>query len=178
MPIRTKLFLMLTLFLLSCTEEPGERQYTEGTLPAIPVNLADINTKYDEYNSAGSSVGTVFPLCFSTNRNSEGADFDIVYKLLEIWFNLIDGSLSFGEFKMTNWVYYENYTLTNALKKINTSGNEYGPYLGEMGTVEGKSTGINTGNYQSYVLMYSTNITGNQNIYYLHNLDSEEFNQS
>ena len=169
--------LLLNLLWVSCNEEPGERQYTEGTFPAIPVNLADINSEYDDYNSTPATVGTAFPLCFSSNRNSQGADFDIVFKLLEIWFNLIDGSLRFGEFKNTNWFFDENYTLTNALKKINTSGNEFGPYLVGMGTVEGKSTTTNSGNYQGYVLLYSTNITGNQNINFLHNLDSEEFSQ-
>jgi hypothetical protein len=169
--------LLLNLLWVSCNEEPGERQYTEGTFPAIPMNLADINSEYDDYNSTPAMVGTAFPLCFSSNRNSQGADFDIVFKLLEIWFNLIDGSLTIGEFKNTNWFLYENYTLTNALKKINTSGNEYGPYLVGMGTVEGISTTTISGNYQGYVFMYSTNITGNHDINFLHNLDSEEFSQ-
>lgn len=177
MQTRTKLLLLIALFVLSCNDEPGEEQYTEGNLVVTPVNLAEINSEFDDYNSAGSSVGTIFPLCFSSNRNSQGADFDVVYKLVEIWFDLIDGSLKFGEFKMKNWFYEENLTFSNGLKKINTSGNEFGPYLVEMGSVEGGSTTTSTGNYKSYVLLYSSNLDGNQNINFIHNLDSEEFNQ-
>lgn len=177
MKTRTKLLLLIALFVLSCNDEPGEEQYMEGTLPAAPVNLAEINSEYDDYNSTPATVGAAFPLCFSSNRNSEGADFDIVYMLVEIWFNLIEVSIRFGEFSMKNWFYEENLTITNGLKKINTLGNEFGPYLVDIGTIEGRSTTTSSGNYQGYILMYSSNITGNQNINYLHNLDSEEFSQ-
>ena len=166
---------LLNLFWFSCNEDPGERQYNEGTLPAIPVNLAEVNSEYDDYNSTGSSVGTAFALCFSSNRNSEGVDFDVVYELLELWFNLVDGSLRFGKFEMKNWFYEENLTLANGLKKINTTGNEFGPYLVEMGTVEGESTTTSSGRYKGYLLLYSSNITGTQNINFLHNLNSDEF---
>lgn len=175
MRIRTKLFLLLTLFLLSCIEEPRERQYSEGTLPANPINLADMNTEYDDFNSTGSSVGTVFPLCFSSNRNSQGADFDIVYKLLEIWFDLIDGSLRVNEFTQNNWVNDVNNTINYALAKINTEGNELGPNLISQGEINGGSS--NNKNYNGFISIYSTDITGNQDINFLHNLDSEEFNQ-
>jgi hypothetical protein len=175
MRIRTKLFLLLTLFLLSCNEEPRERQYDEGTLPSNPVNLADMNSEYDDYNSTGSSVGTVFPLCFSSNRNSQGVDFDIVYKLFEIWFSLIDGSIRVNEFALNNWVYDVNYTINYALAKINTEGNELGPNLISQGEINGGSS--NNKNYNGFILIYSTDITGNQDINFLHNLDSEEFNQ-
>ena len=134
-----------------------------------------MNTEYDDYNSTGSTVGTVFPLCFSSNRNSQGANFDIIYKLFEIWFSLIDGSIRANEFALKNWVYDVNYTLNYALAKINTEGDELGPTLISQGEIEGGST--HNKNYNGFVFMYSNNITGNQDINFLHNLDSEEFSQ-
>ncbi len=75
MRIRTKLFLLLTLFLLSCNEEPRERQYDEGTLPSNPVNLADMNSEYDviiqPVHRDGVLLQTTYP----------GVSFAIVYQL-------------------------------------------------------------------------------------------------
>ena len=150
-------------------------RYSVGRLPDIPVNFAEINTEYDDYNSTSPIFGETSPLCFSTNRSSSGADFDIIYKLISISFSRTSGKLSVQEHKsFLSGVYIENYNIHNALSKINTSSNELGPYLIPQGR---KFNGTNmNGRYESYILLYSSDKGGNQNIMFTENLENENYN--
>ena len=69
------------------------------TIPDTPVNLGEINSPFDDYNSASAVVGETFPLCFSSNRNSAGSNFDIVYKLIDVIASRDNGTLTVSENK-------------------------------------------------------------------------------
>lgn len=167
------LFVLLSIFVYSC--KPGdEYKYYIGKFPDTPINMEDFNTEFDDYNSTAPSLGGTFPLCFSSNRNSRGNDYDIIYKLLTIDFSKTNGNLNVYNNTRGNLdVVIENSNLNNALRKINTTSDEFGPYLIPQGRIQGGSN-IN-GRYETYILLYSSGMDGNQDIMFTHNLDDEDY---
>lgn len=141
-----------------------------------PINLGGVNSPYDDYNASSPLAGETSPLCFSSNRNSEGADFDIVYKLLNMYGTRKDGSFTIAENNSPlEGVYIQNENINDALFKINKSSDELGPYLIPKGAkLKGSTNSV--GSYESYIFLFSTNVAGNQDISYLHNLDAEGYN--
>lgn len=70
---RLILLLVVTMTLFSCdlfNLNWGRNKYTIGHFPTSPVNLEEFNLD-------------VFPFCFSSNRNSNGANYDISYSFFE-----------------------------------------------------------------------------------------------
>src|SRR5476651_1294914 len=113
--------------------QPG---YITATFPESPVNMGDINSEFDDYNSASPVIGSTSPLCFSSKRNSGGGNFDIIYKLLDVYMSRSSGKLTVAESSSNNLldVVIENANLIDAMSKINTSADELGPYLLSEGT--------------------------------------------
>ena len=145
-------------------------KYDEGRLPETPQNISFLNTEFDDYNSAlPSTLGASFPMCFSTNRNSSGHDFDIIYKQLAIEFDRHNGNLSIFKEDRTNLnVYIDNMYISNAPRVVNTPEDEFGPYLIKTNR---KTTQDGEYNYYTpYYLLYSSGIGGNQDIYVANNL--------
>lgn len=126
MRIYTFIFFISILF-LSC--EPRYK-HESWELPSTPQNLTDFNTSKDDYNATAPTLGTFIPLCFSSNRYSNGYQFDVIYEPMVVSFGK-----STGEFRILNsyaeWEDYKYYDeiFPNALSKINTPGNELGPYF-------------------------------------------------
>lgn len=156
----SNLLILISLILTSCTGRPGN--YGPGKFPEAPVNFEEINSEYDDYNSAyPPNVDETFPLCFSSSRNSLGVNFDIIYKLISI--NLSTYTKEFSIYEETNSNYDEN--IVNALAKINTPFNEYGPYFVH------ETKFIN----EKYILLYSNNENGNQDILFTENITNNEY---
>jgi hypothetical protein len=168
---------LIPLFLVSCETNTPDR-YTIKTFPETPVNLADFNTEYDDYNSAmPSSSGETFPFCFSSTRNSSGSDYDIVYTLMSIQFSEISGKLDV--YKNTSnglEVYIRNFSINYALNKINSTYNEFGPCLVPAGSSFDPTDVINR--HDMYVFLYSNNSSGNQDIKFTHNLNDLYYEQT
>ena len=168
----------LTVILLVITScEPfgiGRKSYI-GEFPATPVNFTEINSQYDDYNSASPFIGEIFPLCFSSTRDSGGSEFSIIYKLISIQFSKATGKLSIFEysgFPLMD-VTIENANISGALTKINTTSDELGPYMVSKGR---KFNGTNmNGRYESYIFLYSSNKSGNQNIMFTENITDENY---
>jgi hypothetical protein len=167
------IFLALILILLFACDKD---RYTAGTFPDKPVNLTDFNTEFDDYNSDIPTLGETFPFCFSSTRNSHGADYDIVCKIMTIEFSKTTGRLDVVEHtSQSSDVYIENANIYSALDKINTSSNEFGPYLVSKGT---NSNGTNMNKrFEMYVFLYSNNSSGNQDIKFTHNLQTEFYEE-
>jgi hypothetical protein len=137
-------------------------KHNTGTFPVSPVNMGEINSTFDDYNSISPVIGETFPLCFSSKRNSEGADFDIVYKLLDVLMDRSSGKLTVAENTNGNMTVFAEYAnLLNAVSHINTSHDELGPYLLPA---EKYST--------SFIFLYSNNEGGGQDIRFVHNLEN------
>ena len=169
----TGIIFVATMMLLQGCPWYGYK-YDVGVLPSIPVNFSEINTEYDDYNSTAPSFGEAFPLCFSSTRNSGGGDFDIVYKLITIDFSRVTGELSIREETHSNYdVVISNAYLHNALMDINTSHDELGPFLIE--TDERIFIDSIGQYYQPYVMLFSNDENGNQDILLTHSLESRDF---
>ncbi len=141
-------------------------KYNTGTFPTEPVNFKEINSEYDDYNSDTPVFGETFPLCFSSNRNSAGADFDIVYKLISIQFSRSSGDLSIVEEKNYNYdVVNSNRTLIRAINKINSPYDELGPFI-----IPTEETFWEEDGYRkTYFMLYSNEEAGKQDIRFTHN---------
>lgn len=162
----TVLCFFLILALAAC-EIVGGNKFNTGTFPDTPVNLGDINSEYDDYNSTSPIIGDYFPLCFSSNRNSQGFDYDIVYKMLDVHMDRESGAMAVADAIGGPWnsVALEFANINIALSKINTSHNEFGPNL--IPDIRN-----NYRNRPLFVFLYSNNESGNQDIKYVHNLDA------
>lgn len=159
--------------IISCEKSPVSR-YSIGHFPATPVNLAEFNTEFDDYNADIPVLGETFPFCFSSNRNSCGTHFDIVYKLMSVYFSKESGELDIYEpISTTLDVYIENQNIRRALAKINSPFDEFGPCLIPMGK-NYNGTNIN-GRFETYIFLYSSNSGGNQDIFFTQNLETENY---
>lgn len=168
---KTILSASIVIVLFAC-----DWDHPEGTFPETPVNMSNINTEFDDYNSDIPTLGETFPLCFSSSRNSKGSDYDIVYKLMTINFSKTNGRLDIFENTSSNLgIYIENSNIHNALRKINTSSSEFGPYLIPKGS---NPNGANENKrFEMYIFLYSNNSSGNQDIKFTHNLQNELYEQ-
>lgn len=145
-------------------------KYNTGTLPDTPVNLEDFNTEYDDYNSTAPSLGRLLPFCYSTNRHSQGGEFNIKYEPMNVNFDKTSGELTVTN-EYANWGVYqvEFGILADAVRKVNSTDNELGPYLlygrdGEFADV-------------SFLLLCASDRGGNFDIGYTSNNTTAEFSE-
>jgi hypothetical protein len=96
-----------TLFSCDLLHLNWGNKYTIGHFPTSPVNLEEFNTEFDDYNSDIPVFMETFPFCFSSNRNSNGENYDIVYKLMSVEFSKKPVNLIFFTQNIEN-EYYEN----------------------------------------------------------------------
>lgn len=116
-------FVVFTLFLF--TGCPNGHRYEEGRFPYDPVNFEEVNSEYDDYNSTSPVIEGYRYLYFSSNRNSQQGNFDIVGSHLHILWDKEDGKLTVND-QADSW---KNYDYVDSLfYRINTQANEYGPY--------------------------------------------------
>lgn len=160
--------LILLILSSSCEKNPSGYEYNQGSLPETPVNLSDFNTEYDDFNSTAPSLGDLIPFCFSTNRNSNGNEFDVIYQPMNVNFNKTTGILSVtNEYGNWNSIADRYFDLQNNINKINTSGNEFGPYL------------IPAYDFNDlyFTLLYASDVSGNFQINYISNLTETNFSE-
>ena len=89
--IRIILFVIISICLTHCEENERIVLKTDGGFPDSPVNLHFLNSEYDDYNSAlPPGEYDRFDLFFSSNRNSQGSDFDIILYPIRITYKFED----------------------------------------------------------------------------------------
>jgi hypothetical protein len=138
-------------------------KYYHGTFPEDPVNMQDFNSEFDDYNSTSPTLGALSVFYFSTNRNSSGGNFDIIYKLLDVSFDKKTGELTIATGSGSD------AGMPGVLSVINTPYDEFGPYLiPDNDFSSGKYTGGLR--YQKAIFLYSSNDSGNLDIRFIHNL--------
>lgn len=107
------------LFATACNR--NRVNFERGFIPTTPVNFADVNSEYDDYNS--SEVSNFdwrdFYLIFSTNRASKGAQFDFIE-----YYCSQDFDQSTGRFRLS-----ANNSYKAMYDYVNSEANEFGPYL-------------------------------------------------
>ena len=140
------IIILVTLIAFSGCKDP----YETGHFPDDVTNFIDVNSEYDDYNSDLKAIRNRYMLRFSTNRNSNGNDFDIIAKEINIWW---DQETGFFEIYANNLdTYYAKEE--EILDVINTSDNELGPYSVEE------------------LLLYANDSNGNYDIKFIDNLSN------
>jgi hypothetical protein len=149
---KTALFLVLLLCLASC---PDTRKYKTGYFPDTVVNFGDVNSEYDDYNMNDPDIHSHTLFHFSSNRNSQGGNFDIIGEKMYINWSKTEGSLDIGTDLYEDWFDY----LIPLFDSVNTPCNELGPYTLSYGDETSYSEIIWTD-----IFMYANDCTGDFNI--------------
>src|SRR6478609_1507275 len=159
------IFFVALLLLMSCglIFEHKFKTYTT-SFSEIPLPLSEFNTIFDDYNSALHEVGDFFPLVFSTNRGSEGRQYDFIVKFLGINFQYTRNILTIGEGNSAT-----SETLYRLVNTVNNDADQLGPCI-IPGAYNQKE------HYQSYIFLYSSNEEGSQDIRFTHNLTTKDYN--
>jgi hypothetical protein len=114
--------------------------------------MTNLNSQYDDYNMALPILSGDGPVVFSSNRQSQGGQFDLVQGGVSFKFDQTDGQFEISS-EMTS-----NAFLSALLNKAVTTGNDFGPnrfFCGEDG--------------YEYTVVSSVNNQGNLDMYYLKN---------
>ena len=122
---RNLFFLLLILVLTSCREDELDYIIVNpevGWFPELPVNITNLNTTFDDYNSNLEGQAQRINLYYSTNYPKKGADYDIKGVVIDILMNDEKKQMSFS---IAND--YPDYSL-ELLPLINSSANEFGPF--------------------------------------------------
>ncbi len=144
--------LSITVFLIGCTPIENPIKFPQGTFPDSVINMADINSAYDDYNMALPTLYGYSPIIFSSNRRSSGGQFDLEQASISFIFDQTNGSFSL-EADMTDEAF-----LDRLITKAKTPGNDFGPYR-----LYSSSDGF------EYLLLSSVNGDGNLDLFYLKN---------
>ena len=114
---------ILIILLTGC---PYGYKYNEGKLPDHPVNLSDLNSQYDDRNLPAPWITLRQPVFFSSNRNTNGETYDIVWEHLYLEWDKESGVLSVDGRDDSA----RDYSfLDTIIEEITVPGNEYGPFF-------------------------------------------------
>ncbi len=164
------LSILLLITFISCEQGPQGYNYETGSLPDSPVNLKEFNSEYDDYNSTAPSLGSLVAFCFSTNRKSQGSQFDIVYMPMNVNFDKTTGVLTVKP-EYANWSIYQSLgIIRHGLDKVNTAGNEFGPYL--------VYDGHNFLDNDRFLLLCASDSEGDFQINFTYKTDTTDFSES
>lgn len=143
--------LIITLILVSCSPlEPDDNFEYEIIVTNSATNLQRLNSEDDDFNSALPYPAARSEIYFSTNRNSNGDNYDIICKAIDISYHKSDDILNFSIPTNTGYSPYQ----TSLLTLINTQHDELGPF----------SFGTNGWNY----FFFANNESGNFDIKFVY----------
>jgi hypothetical protein len=139
--------------MISCKKTENPIKFPKGTFPDSVINISNINSGYDDYNLDIHVLTTYNPLVFSSNRGSSGGQFDLVYGSFTYIFDQGTGDFTLNA-EMTDDAF-----LTSLISKVNTTGNDFGPYR-LYSALDG----------YEYLILSSLNNEGNLDFFYAKNL--------
>lgn len=119
-----QIFIALTLVILlsGCPVKIDEEIKYQTIIGNAPVNLEKLNSENDDFNSTLRYDGHRQFIFFSSNRNSSGGNFDIIYKFFDIWYNDDDDIVNI------DWPMIYPYQLESAIVNfVNTTSDQLGP---------------------------------------------------
>jgi len=117
----------LAILISSCSSFPfsGPGKNKNPLFDTIPVNFTDLNSVYDDYNSAypPGLWGFDREIAFSTNRFSEGGDFDFISFYISVQYETDGGIL-----KEITGQQIDGSFSRHSYHYVNSENNELGPY--------------------------------------------------
>ena len=121
--LKTFAFLGLAFLFSGCPIFNNDYDFEYHTIvEKTPVNLEDLNTEYDDYNSDLPYDGGRQYIYFSSNRNSSGGNFDIVHKYFDVSYHEKDDIVNI------DWpMNYADEFEQKLFKLINTESDQLGP---------------------------------------------------
>jgi len=140
----------ISIYFTDCKKTENPIKYPKGTFPDTVINIADINSQYDDFNLNILQLLGYSPIIFSSNRKSAGGQFDLEQAVISYSFDQNTGVFGFGA-RMTTDPF-----LDKLINKAITQGNDFGPYT-LFSTVDG----------YEYLLISSVNTAGNLDLFYL-----------
>ena len=143
---------IISICFTDCKKTEDPIKYPKGTFPDTVINMADINSAYDDYNLAIYQIGETLPIIFSSNRKSAGGQFDLEQASISFLFDQTSGAFGFGS-TMTTDAFFDKL-----ITKAKTPGNDFGPYR-LFSSVDG----------YEYLMLSSVNTSGNLDLNYLKN---------
>ena len=151
----TGVLFLLYISVAGCKKTDNPIKFPNGTFPDTVINLADINSSYDDYNIALYQLEDNLPIIFSSNRKSAGGQFDLEQGNVSFTFDQTTGAFVLKS-NMTTDAFYDKL-----INKAKTPGNDFGPYR-LFSKIDG----------YEYLLLSSVNEVGNLDFYYLKNQPS------
>ncbi len=118
--------IIFSIAIISCNPhniDPEPVNYEMGWFPESPVNITDLNTEHDDYNSNINVRGKRINFYYSTNKDSKGNNFNISSRSIDAFLNLDNDIFSFN---VSN---SEADYAFDLLPKINSEFDEFGPFL-------------------------------------------------
>ncbi len=155
----TPLFLVFALLFISfgCSYNNNNTLYYKGYFPdSAAINFSEINSQYDDINSALLQLHSYNYIAFSSNEPSNGSNYDIKGSSFTFVWDQRQGS-----FYIDDNVYSDMPGLAQMLKKTRTHADEYGPYF-ITDNKDGyffyacNQTGTNTMHYYKYGNIHET----------------------
>lgn len=147
------LIVLLSALMLQACDQP-RHNLDVAIIPRDVTNLTEVNSSYDDYNSAGPIMWASdgFSLLFSTNRKSNGANFDLISFSCFLLLDQVDASFEIWPDPME----------IPLIDSINSTFNEWGPYL-TVDIVQHQIQGVPI--YDTARIFFSSDRSGNQDIY-------------
>ncbi len=147
------LFLLLIPVLLSCKKNENPIVYEKGLFPDTLLPLTGLNSAYDDYNLNIYTLNNYLPVIFSSNRLSNGGQFDLVQGVVTYIFDQTTGEFLLQS-ENNNDPFFSELTT-----KLSTEGNDFGPYR-LFSSLDG----------YEYTIVSSVNDNGNLDFNYVMNL--------
>jgi len=117
--------LIAILFIFGCSPlEPDYSFEYEIIISDSAINLGNLNSEFDDYNSNLPYPAARSEIYFSSNRYSSGDNYDIISKVIDISYHEKDNILNFSIPTNNSYSSFQ----TSLLSLINTQNDELGPY--------------------------------------------------
>jgi hypothetical protein len=136
-----------------CKKTDNPIKFPNGTFPDSIFNLAGINSTFDDYNLSLYQLPGSLQMIFSSNRKSNGNQFDLEQATISYSFDQTNGLFSFSAIMTTDPF------LDKLINKAKTPGNDFGPnrFYSSLDGFE-------------YLLLASSTGAGDLDMFYLKNI--------
>jgi len=113
---------LISIFLTDCKKLENPVKFPVGAFPDTVLNMADINSIYDDYNVSLHVLYGDAPIIFSSNRKSTGGQFDLEQALISFQFDQ-----TVGTFGLEAQI-IDDLFLSDLIDSVETPRNDFGPF--------------------------------------------------
>jgi hypothetical protein len=145
----------ISFALTNCIKNPDSDNFPQGTFPDTVLNLNDINSVYDDYNTSATTLDGYLILVYSSKRKSLGKQFDLEQAYITYMWDKTN-----GDFRLGAYLTYTEF-LDVLINKAQTPRDDLGPYR-FYSAIDG----------YEYMVITSVNEEGNMDLFYLKNRPS------